>query len=398
MTKSWSHKRTIDGQQGLLMKNLLMICMFLTFACTAAEKAVRKPAIKHALDLEMKEVVEPKAEQFLQEMAKKIHFTGAALVMHKDEVIHAKGYGNATPDKANTVNTAFHVASITKQFTAAAILQLSEKNILKLNGTINSYLPQKYRSSKWDDVTVHNLLSHTSGIPDYAVTRDYYHVEKGFCLGNTVDGMISEAMAKDLEFSPGTKFAYSNLGYTLLGEIIENLSGMAYDKYLQEYVFMPMGMNNSKVHIEGHVPSACEAQGYRFSQEQQKQVPDDEISLPVTAPDGGLITTLGDFVKWIKVYKDRGSKVLKPESVEKMMSPFIKTGWDGPAGILNNMGYGLFLGNSSISHMGEIVGFKSYFVLDRARDVLVVVFANNTTTDPIQVAIGLMKTLGYLDV
>lgn len=370
--------------------------MAVLFSCVPAERAVRKQVTKNVESLDLKEVTEPRSEQFLQQMVKEIHFTGVALVIHKGEVIHAKGYGNASSVMPNTVNTHFHVASITKQFTAAAILQLSEKKILNIDGHINSYLPKKYRSQKWGGVTIHHLLSHSSGIPDYAVTRDYYHVKKGFCLGNTIDGMIREAMAKDLEFSPGTKFSYTNLGYTLLGNIIENLTGTSFEKYLKENVLSPIGMHNSEVHIEGHTASAKEAQGYRFSQEQKKLIPDDEKSLPVTAPDGGLITTLSDFIKWIQLYRESGSKILKPESVQKILKPAIKTGWNGPASILDNVGYGLFLGNSFISHMGEIVGFKSYFVFDRAQDVLVVVFANSTTTDPIQVAIGLMEKLGYL--
>ena len=151
------------------------------------------------------EVVDSTAEAFLQEMIKNDHFTGVALVMHKGKVVHARGYGMASAGKKNSVATAFHVASITKQFTAAAIMQLVEKGLVDLNGPINNYLPHKYRSPKWNSVTIHHLLSHTSGIVDYAVTRPYYDVVKGFCLGNTVI-MIKEAMVKDLQFAPGTKF------------------------------------------------------------------------------------------------------------------------------------------------------------------------------------------------
>jgi D-alanyl-D-alanine carboxypeptidase len=122
-----------------------------------------------------------------------------------DEVIHAKGYGMANNTAKNNINTKLHVASITKQFTAAAIMQLVEQNKINLKESINEFLPSQYRSDKWEVVNIHHLLSHTSGIEDYAVTRDYYNVEKGFCLGNTVDGMIKEAMSKELEFSPGSQ-------------------------------------------------------------------------------------------------------------------------------------------------------------------------------------------------
>ena len=156
-----------------------------------------------------------------------------------------------------------------------------------------------------------------------------------------------------------------------------------------------MGMHSSKIHFEGHIPAQDEAEGYRFCKEKNTHVPDDEISLPVTAPDGGLVTTLNDFVRWIDIYKNNNLKLLTQDSLKKMMTPAIKTGWEGPKGIFESYGYGLFLGDSAISHMGEIVGFKSFFVYDKKNDVLVVVFSNNTTNDPIRIAAGLLKVLGY---
>lgn len=343
-----------------------------------------------------KQVVDAKAEVFLQKMMLEDHFTGVALVMDKGNVVHAKGYGMACDGKPNDVSTLFHVASITKQFTAAGVMQIAEKGLIDLNGPINEYLPIKYRSSKWSTVTIHHLLlSHSSGIEDYAVTRDYYHVVNGFCLGDTVDGMIKEAMVKDLLFAPGTKFSYTNLGYTLLGLAIETQTKMLFDQYVKENILDPLGMRSSRIHIEGHVPSVDEAVGYRFSKEEKRHVFDDEISLPVMAPDGGLITSLNDFIRWIDVYKKSRQKIISPSLLTKMTSPAIKTGWGGPDGMLDSYGYGLFVKDSIVSHPGEIVGFKSHFIYDRERDVLVAILSNNTSNDPIRIAMGLMTVLGY---
>ncbi|MEO1020703.1 MAG: serine hydrolase domain-containing protein, partial [Pseudomonadota bacterium] len=163
------------------------------------------------------DIVEPKYDTHFQRMQEEERFSGVALVVIDGEVRHAKGYGLARDGTPNAVTTAFHVASITKQFTAAAVMQLVEREQISLTASINSYLPEVYRSARWNAVTVHHLLSHTSGVPDYAVERDYYNVVDGFCLGNTVDGMIKEAMSRDLDFDPGSEFRYSNIGYTLLG-------------------------------------------------------------------------------------------------------------------------------------------------------------------------------------
>jgi CubicO group peptidase (beta-lactamase class C family) len=323
-------------------------------------------------------------------MVKEEHFTGAALVMRNGVVLHAKGYGAATSHTANSVSTKFHVASITKQFTAAAIMQLVEKGVVTLDGPINSYLPQKYRSSQWDAVTVHHLLSHTSGIPDYAVSRDYYQVLDGFCSANTVDGMVKEAMGKDLKFEPGSKYSYTNLGYTLLGIVIENQTNLPYDEYVKHNILDPMGMRSSRIHGAEHVQADGEAEGFRWSEEQGRHVKDNVVSLPATAPDGGLITTLGDFARWARIYTAGDTTILSQDSIRRMSSPAVEIGSGGP---LDSMGYGLYTGDRLLGHSGRIPGFSSQFVFDRETQSLVVVFSNNVSNNPQRIAFGLLTIL-----
>jgi CubicO group peptidase (beta-lactamase class C family) len=127
-------------------KNSLLVV--LSFLLVLLMGCIAKPAYLRLPVLD-KQVVDVKAEAFLQRMMLEEHFTGVALVMNKGNVIHAKGYGKAKDDKEDEVTTLFHVASITKQFTAAAVMQLVEKGKLSLEGSINNYLPIKYRSPKW---------------------------------------------------------------------------------------------------------------------------------------------------------------------------------------------------------------------------------------------------------
>ncbi len=338
----------------------------------------------------MHEVIDGRFDAYLEEMVSKEHFNGAVLVMRDGSIVHAKGYGAAAANRANTVDTRFHVGSITKQFTAAAVMQLVEKGRLKLDGPINSYLPQKYRSAKWNAVTVRQLLSHTSGIADYAVTRDYYVVVKGFCLGGTVDGMVKEAMGKDLEFEPGSRFSYSDLGYTLLGIIIEKQTKTSYGDYIKKHILDPMGMRSSQIHVEGHVPDEYEAEGFRWNKELRMHGPDEVVSLPTTAPDGGLVTTLGDFAKWARIFTAGKQDVLRQESIRQMSTPQIRTGNGGP---LDSMGYGLYVGDRLLGHGGLIVGFSSQFIYDRESRSLIVVFSNDVANNPQQVAFGLLTLL-----
>lgn len=345
------------------------------------------PVATWSAEAEVSEVIEPRIDAYLQEMKVDQRFTGVAMVSRAGEVVHASGYGMATSTIPNNVDTALHVASVSKQFTAAAIMQLVERQILDLGESINAYLPEQYRSPNWKTVTAHHLLSHSSGITDYAVTRPYYDVVDGFCLGDTIDGMIKEAMGKELEFVPGTRYSYSNIGFTLLGVILENQTGMPYEQYLQDNILDPLGMSNSRVHIEGHVPVGNEASGFRWDDDENKHVKDDIVSLPVTAPDGGLVTTLGDFVAWTRIYVNTDNEVLSQASVDRMTRPQIAIGRGGP---LDNYGYGLYVGDRLIGHAGYIVGFRSYFVLDRQTDTLIAVFTNNVTNVPQQIVFGLL--------
>ena len=368
-----------------LPNSLLIIFIILIFlSCGEPRNDAKSISIRQ-------EVINNRIENFMKKMEKEEHFTGVVLVMRNDEIVHTKGYGMANSERKNSVTTAFHIASMTKQFTAAAILQLVEKGIVSLERSINEYLPNKYRSPKWDSVTLHNLLSHTSGITNYGVTRDYYDVVNGFCLGNTVDGMVKEAMSKELEFEPGSVFSYSDINYTLLGFIIENQSQLPYNEYLKVNILDPMDMRNSKIHVVEHFPAPEEAEGYRWSNEKSVHVPDDIVSLPVTEPDGGLVTTLTDFVKWVGIYLEKDQLILSKKSLTMMTSPAISTNIKGPMGKKQSYGYGLLIEDQLLNHSGYIVGFRSDFIVDRKRGLIIVVFSNNTTNDPIRISNGLLK-------
>lgn len=367
-------------------RQLTIIASLLAVAVSGCIK--RTPELE--LEVGVRETVEPRVEEFLQEVVETEHFMGAVLVARNSGIIHAKGYGSASGDEKNDIATLFHVASVTKQFTAAAILQLVDAGVLDLSSSIIQYLPDKYIAPQWETITVHHLLSHTSGVPDYAVTREYYNVVDGFCLGDTVDGMIREAMSKDLEFEPGSKYSYSNIGFTLLGLIIENQSGTPYAQYMKENVLDPMGMYSSKMHVEGHIPSPNEARGFRWGEIEKAHIPDDIVSLPVTAPDGGLVTTLSDFLIWSQIFSGGGQSILSESAINQMTTQQIAIGRGGP---LDGYGYGLYVGDHLVGHSGYIVGFRSQFIYDRETATLIAVFTNNTTNNPQHIAFGLLTIL-----
>lgn len=340
--------------------------------------------------------IHPASEELLNEMAETERFSGVALVMQGDRLAHANAYGPADDMKQNELGTVIHVGSITKQFTAAAIMQLVEAKTVDLDTTINRYLPAGYRSENWQPVTARHLLSHTSGVADYGVTRPYYDVVDSWAFGETVDGMIREAMTKPLEFEPGSDFAYSNIGYTLLGEIIQEQSCLSFAGYIMENILLPMGMTSSLVHTVEHTQKENEASGLRWNEQLARHTKDEVVSLPVTSADGGLVTTLDDFIKWSKIYSSASNPVISQESLAALTTPAIPHGsydWpeEDPRGGVPSYGFGVTISDELLSHSGWIVGFRSHFIFDRETELLIAVFTNNTTNDPLAIANALFR-------
>ena len=370
----------------------IFLFVFLFSSCKNQEKETTNANISEKIEINV-EVTNPPIEAFINKMIREEHFKGIILATKDNKVIHAKGYGLANDTIKNNINTKFHVASITKQFTASAIMQLLEQKKINLEESINTFLPSQYRSDNWEIVSIHHLLSHSSGIEDYALTRDYYVVEKGFCLGNTVDGMIKEAMGKELNFLPGSQFSYSNIGYTLLGQIIENITGEPFHSNLKENVLEPLEMHSSFIHTTEYEASSDEAIGYRWDNEQNKHVLDDIVSLPVTEPDGNLITTLNDFLKWTNIYVENEQQILQEQSIQKMMTPYIAQSEAETNENSDMYGYGLSISNGIISHSGYIVGFRSHFIVNPQENIRVFVFNNNVSNNPKNVSSGIYKIL-----
>src|SRR5688572_29977769 len=227
--------------------------------------------------------------------ANKYHlFNGSVLVSENGKVIHKKGYGQANMEWniPNAPDTKFRLGSITKQFTSALILQLVDEGKVKLDGKLSDYLPA-YRKDIGDKVTVHQLLTHTSGIPSYTglpgffanVSRNPYKVED----------FVKQYASNDLEFEPGSKFSYNNSGYFLLGAIIEKVTGKSYEQALKENVFEPLGMKNTGY---DHFDTLIEkrATGYQKTANGFINAPYLDMSIPYAA--GSLYSTVEDLYLW----------------------------------------------------------------------------------------------------
>jgi len=183
-----------------------------------------------------------RADAYLAAEAPKNSFRGSVLVGINGKIEFEKGYGFADEEWSvrNTPNTKFRIASMTKQFTAACILLLQERGQLSVHDPVSKYLPGL--PTTWQAITIHQLLTHTSGLPNYTSSPKIKELDR---TGATPKEMIDLVVNHSLESKPGSKWAHSNTGYIPLGMIIENVSRQSYDGFLTGNIFGPLGMVNS---------------------------------------------------------------------------------------------------------------------------------------------------------
>jgi len=191
----------------------------------------------------------------------------------------------------NSTTTIFQLGSLTKQFTAMLLMQLVEKGLIELNQTVSHYLPD-YPSDKGQKITIHHLLSHSSGIPDYTPLDTFY---EWMTTSHIPSQFIDNFSSLDLEFEPGSEFRYSNSGYYLLGVIIEKVTGNPVQQVLKEFITEPLGMNNTGL-ADFKIPMDNMATGYEKLKGELKIARQVDCTLSFTA--GGMYSTIDDLYIW----------------------------------------------------------------------------------------------------
>ena len=299
-------------------------------------------------------------------------FNGSALVAENGKVILKKGYGSANMEWniPNQPDTKFRLGSITKQFTALLIVKLAEKGKIKLDVPITTYLPD-YPKENGDKITINNLLTHTSGIPNYTSAPNFLK-EKAKNPYSPAD-FVKTFSGLPLEFKPGEKFAYSNSGYFLLGYIIEKITGKTYEQYLQEIIFTPFKMVNSG-YDHSDIIIKNRAAGYEKQGKKIVNASYLDMSIPYAA--GSLYSTVEDLYLWDQALYT--NKLLSEKSMESLFKPYILMGDGG-------YGYGWFLSEITIGtkkvklieHGGGINGFNTN-ISRIPSDKILIVLLNNT--------------------
>lgn len=311
--------------------------------------------------------------------ARQYKFNGTLLVINKGQVVISKGYGlkSAKDSTWNDVNTIYQMGSVTKQFTAALILQLEEQKKLSVKDKLSKYFPEY----PWaDSVTIENLLTHTSGIFNY--TNDGKFMASEAVKPATPEKINALFKDKPLEFKPGTKYKYSNSGYMLLGYIIEKVSGKPYEQVMHERILQPLGMAHSGFDF-AHLNDPNKATGYTTYKEQLK-VPAAIVDSSVAYAAGSLYSTVNDMWAWHKGLMK--SATIKAATLEKAYKPF-----------LDNYGYGWEIdsvyGKRMLQHGGGIFGFNTLFSRIPADDCCIVLLCNMNTGSLEKISRAIMAIL-----
>ena len=301
-------------------------------------------------------------------------FNGSVLVAENGEVIYKDGLGmaNFEWDIPNTADTKHRLGSITKQFTAALILLLVEEGKIELDKPVTAYLPE-YPANTGAKITIHHLLTHTSGVPNYTAFPNFF---KDLSRNPYTPKESTELFKdKELDFEPGEKFSYSNSGYNLLGYIIEEVTGKSYEDALEEMIFTPLNMKDSGYdHHEMILKKR--ATGYQKSGSLYRNSPYIDMSIPYAA--GSLYSTAEDLYKWDRALK---SNKLLTNASKKLMFGEYASAWGGSYGYGWHVNY-IPIENSKdslkvISHGGGINGFNTNIFRIPEDDNLIVLL-NNT--------------------
>jgi CubicO group peptidase (beta-lactamase class C family) len=329
------------------MDVLAALALFLTMSALAQEAAP----------------IASKLDEYLSAAAKQ-GFTGSALVAKDGKVMFSKGYGmaNAEWDIPNTPQTKFRLGSITKQFTATSILLLQERGKLSVQDPICKYIAECPKT--WEPITVHHLMTHTSGIPSYTDVKSAEEFRKLSLMSVTPAGFVDSFKSKSLEFTAGEKMKYNNSGYFMLGYIIEKESGKSYEAFIQENIFTPLKMTDTGYDTHDRVLKK-RATGY--SRKNDARVNSGYLDMTVPYAAGSLYSTVEDLFVWNEaLFSD---KLLSAKSRESMMTVD-----------KNNYAYGLEVNQQHnrkmVSHGGGINGFNTFLARFPEEKLTVVVLRN----------------------
>jgi CubicO group peptidase (beta-lactamase class C family) len=318
------------------------------------------------------------ADELMKKMYPADEPGAAILVARHGKVLLRKGYGLAEMELGVPVRPemVFELGSVTKQFTAAAILMLQEQGKLSVHDEITRYLPDYPTHSR--KITLEHLLTHVSGIPSYTDLPEWVPKVREDI---TVEQLVDLFKDKPLEFNPGERWAYSNSAYILLGAVIEKVSGQSYEDFVEQEIFAPLGMKHSLYgHYEELVPGRVE--GYEPAEHGYRRARYVNMAHPYAA--GSLMSSVDDL--WLWEQGLASGKLLRQESLDRLFTPARLS-----SGANTHYAYGWhafdYAGHKVMDHGGDIFGFVAHVARVPDQRFYVAVLSNNYASNPQEVGL-----------
>ena len=321
----------------------------------------------------------------------------AVLIMQGDNTLYSRCFGVADMETKEPVTfaTNFCIASVSKQFSAVALMQLAEAGMLSLNDPLSKFFPE-FEASFFDDITLHNIMSHTSGIPDARPRND-----RNFVLySNDVTSVQYMRTLDHLNFQPGTQYEYINPTFQLIYQIVERTTGVPFEDYMQRSIFDRAGMETC-CYFEPDRDIPNMAHGYeRDEAGVWKEYDYGEESFFGTKADGALYCSINDFVHWEHALRD--NRVWSAASKRLAYLPWIQIPQDANYGYQPNTGYGygFFVQDvpgqpTHVYHLGDNGGFTIYAGKVPERDLIFLFFSTRPDIDRLKIVNKVYNVLGF---
>jgi CubicO group peptidase (beta-lactamase class C family) len=356
-----------------MTKNILLaLATLLLFACNSNNE-INKTAAQ--------------LDEYLTAQSTHYRFNGNVLVAENGEIVFQKSYGYANFDTKRMLNdsSVFELASVSKQFTATAILLLKDKNKLKLTDSLRQYFPEL----PYSGINIYQMLTHTSGLPDYEEAMNEKWDHNKIAFNKDMIAFLAKEKLPVL-FAPGTKWTYSNTAYALLASIVEKVSGQSFSEFLVQNIFQPLQMNHTRIYnTRRSLKDTIANYGYGFvyNDSLKKHLMPDSVTelkfviyLDGIQGDGVVNSTTADLLKWDRSVKNHTllSEATQNEMLkEQAMVDTAKKSY---------YGFGLFMEKTELgyvfSHSGGWPGYTTYLARNVDKDQTFIVLSNNSSPSP----------------
>ncbi|MHC5537453.1 serine hydrolase domain-containing protein [Singulisphaera rosea] len=319
-----------------------------------------------------------KLEPFLAQVMSKQQIPGLAIgVVESGRPVYIRGFGvmdSKTPDRPVTADTLFHMASITKPFVATSVMQLVEQGKVQLDAPVRQFLPYfEIKDPRGPTITVRQMLTHSSGMPD---VEDYLWNKPEYDDG-ALERYVRSLRDKELRWDPGTKFAYSNMAFEVLGDLVAKSSGMSFENYVQSHILKPIGMTSSTLLLKEADPARL-ATGHTRTKDGPLTAVAHYPYNRIHTPSSNLHSSAADMVRWMLANLNRGEldghRILKDSTYDVLWKPAVEISKK------EYMGISWFLpdhkGQQVVMHGGSDDGFLTMLIFMPARKTGVVVMVN----------------------